>query len=355
MRILFAVLDWGLGHATRSIPLIDALIKKGTIIHIASSGSALELLKNSYPSLTFHSLPSYQVSYSQLFDQGFAVLAQLPKLLTAVREEQKLVQALHEEFHFDRIISDHRYGCNLERVPSVFLSHQLSVIPPKGFGWARSFVRKQHLKQLEVFDEIWIPDFEGKENMAGSLSQGFHLEKNHRFLGALSRFIYPDKSPTPTPFEYVGIVSGPEPHRRLFEKELIQELAKLNGRACVIRGRPDWGNEPESIEGVQVLNHLDTEIFQSYLVNAQLVISRSGYSSIMDYSVLGLKNVVLVPTPGQSEQEYLAEEAQAAGRALRMRQGQLDAMAARELVGGYRGFPLFEENRLLNSVLEEWL
>lgn len=365
MRILFSVLDWGLGHASRSIPLIDKLLSRGHEVFLASSGLAGELLKRTYPDLSYLSLPPYKVTYSKNFNQGLAVLLQSPKLMRSIGAEQGQIRHYHKRYQFDRVISDHRYGCSLDGVPSVFLSHQLVLIPPKEFGWMRKWIFGLHISLLKKFDELWIPDFEGEKSLSGILSQGFPIGKTHRFLGPLSRFAncHPSETGGEEVCRAIAVVSGPEPQREIFEKKVIEIFRGIKGMRWVIQGRPGQGQghlgggigEVDAKDKLIVVDHLESDRLMALLLKANMVISRSGYTSIMDYAALGLNKVVLVPTPGQSEQEYLARELHSKKWALALKQGELSLEKIAAGLKGVEGFPTWAAGDLLDRVLDAWL
>jgi len=352
MRILFAILDWGLGHATRSMVLIDRWRSEGKNIFLASSGKAGELLRRQYPELPYLNLPPYGVSYSHLPLQALAVLSQGAKIRKVIRSEAAYIREYQNRYNFDLIISDHRYGCSHPDTPSIFLSHQLALIPPPLLRWSRRAIFTLHMRQLEAFDQIWIPDDEGEENLSGSLSHAYSLPSKAKFIGPLSRFegmgVEKDRGP-----EVLAILSGPEPQRSLLEVRLRDELSQGSETACLVLGKPEM-KEGWTEGKLRIYPHLDSFSLARAMTEADLVISRSGYSSIMDYAFLGLERVVLIPTPGQSEQEYLARHLEEKGYAFRISQRNFSLDRCLKGVKGKMGFGKRTKNERIEHLLEDW-
>lgn len=304
-RILVAPLNWGLGHATRSIPVIKRLLDFGAEVHLAGDGAPLKFLSEVFPDLPVHQLPSYNIVYPAGWGGAWKTVFGAPKIIRAIREEQKVVEHLVTDLSLDAIISDHRYGVYSSRVPSVFIGHQLRVLPPKGLRWGSGVILAWHKTYLKHFTEIWVPDFPGEDNLSGILSHGVNPGIPVKFIGPQSRF-----SANKVPFEVteekvVAVLSGPEPQRTFFENKLIQELKSLGEPALLIRGVVEEGNVIKE-DNIEIVNYLHGEALFRELQNAKYIICRPGYSTLMDLAHVG-KKVILVPTPGQTEQEYLAE------------------------------------------------
>lgn len=298
-RILFATLNWGLGHSTRSIPLIRHFINQGHEIILASDGQAGILLRQEFPDLTYYELPSYNITYSEFsFYRHWA--RRLPHILNAIYQERREIANLVDALEFDVIVSDNRYGVYDPRIKSIFLTHQLSFYLPPPFSSIISTVIR---KMIDKFDQCWIPDFEGEVNLTGLLSKGsLNIEK--KYIGLLSRFKIEACNPE---YDLGIIISGPEPSRTLFQAQ-IEELAielPPNLKMFWVLGKPGSLDIVDSTRSV-VFNHLDSKELGYLLNRTEIVISRSGYSSIMDYILLK-KKAVLIPTPNQPEQLYLAK------------------------------------------------
>lgn len=308
-------LDWGLGHATRCIPIIHSFIKQHHKVIVGSSGNQLVLLKNEFPDITFIDLKGYDIEYPKGDSMVTKMIIQLPKIKRAINEEHLWLEKIIDEFGIDMVVSDNRYGLWSKRVKSVLITHQIFVKAPFG-----ECVIEQLLKrQFNNFDEIWIPDFEGENNLSGDLSHKKPLPSKFRYIGPLSRFakylvnsngLRTKKTYQEVEhfeFDFMAIISGPEPQRTIFEDLIIKQVENTNLKGVLVRGLPN-SDEKLKIENseIQIFNHLETTQFNDYIQKSMVVISRSGYSTIMDLATLG-KKAILVPTSGQTEQEYLAK------------------------------------------------
>ena len=307
--VLVCPLDWGLGHATRCIPIIRHLLETGARVIIASDGPQLHLLLSEFPNLQYVKLPGYNVKFSQVLPLTLRMILDTPRLLIKISKERKLLRKLIRQYNIDIVISDNRYGLWDNNIFSIIITHQLNIIPP---GWLlpfRPILHKLTHRQIEQFDECWVPDAEGDPNLSGKLSHGEKLPKNVRYIGLLSRFNY--SGPTDAsdyPYKVIALVSGPEPQRSVFEKILREQLPTIGEPCLLIRGLPG-GNTNIHKEGplLDVTDHLAARQLEYLLCSKPLVICRAGYSTLMDIAFTGNK-AILVPTPSQTEQEYLAKK-----------------------------------------------
>ena len=329
--ILVAPLDWGLDHATRCIPIIQSLLDQQHKVIIASSGKQEALLKEEFPDLPFIKLEGYSIDYPNDGSMVIKMLWQLPKIKKAIEEEHSWLDKVIDKHKIDEVVSDNRYGLWNKKVKSIIVTHQLFIKAPTG-EWLIERVLKRY---LDNFDEVQIPDIEGADNLSGDLSHKKPLPSNYKFIGLLSRFsnqkvssntpiksCHPESNRRTDNFEYdfIAIVSGPEPQRTIFEKLILEQVEDTDLKGVLVRGLPENSCHSELIEEdkktlrqaqydkkrLKIFNHLSKVEFLNYLEKSKVVISRSGYSTIMDLSVLD-KKAILVPTPGQTEQEYLAE------------------------------------------------
>jgi uncharacterized protein (TIGR00661 family) len=330
-HVLVAVLDWGLGHATRSIVVINALLEKGCQVSIAGNGQSLELLKQEYPHLSFYELESYNVLYSSTRPFMFNMLSQLPKFLRAIKREHQQIEKLIDKHKFDAIISDNRYGCWSKRIQSIIITHQLNLQMPAYLSWVSGLVNYFNHRQFKRFNACWVPNFTSN-SITGILTESKNLHV--RFIGMLSRF-----KPQRIQVEdnlIVGIVSGPEPQRSIFEDLLVKEMEKQNKECVIVRGMPNGDERKHS--RIKFFNHLQVTELNELIHRAGIIVSRSGYSTIMDLSALSKKQIIFIPTPGQTEQEYLAEQLNSRKVALMQKQSEFDLSKAIERVKGYNGF-----------------
>lgn len=298
-RILVAPLNWGLGHATRCIPIIRELIVQNFEPVIASDGPALELLKKEFPDLEHYTLPSYNIRYpknSLLFT--WKLLTQTPHILRAILAEKKATQHLILTNNISGIISDNRWGVRSNLVPSVFVTHQIKVL--SGFTtWLSSKIQQNYIRK---FDECWIPDVPDQLNLSGKMGHVNNASFPVKYMGIVSRF---ENKLIPKEFEILVLLSGPEPQRSILEELMFEKLKGLDTEILMIRGVIEEKQVFEKKGNFSVYNFLQTEDLEKALNSSKLVICRSGYTSLMDLAKLK-KQAFLIPTPGQYEQIYLA-------------------------------------------------
>lgn len=309
-RILVAPLNWGLGHATRCIPIIRELLDHGYLPYIASDGVALSLLKKEFPELPAFELPSYKISYAEK-GKNFKIkmIWDSPKVLKAIAKEKKAVKRLVKEHGLEGIISDNRLGAYYKKVPCVFITHQLNVLSGNT-TWMSS---KAHQKIIKKFDACWVPDVEKKPNLTGKLG---HLKKsklNVVYLGPLSRF---EKKKLPITNDLMVLLSGPEPQRTLLEEKLLDELQGFEGNILFVKGKIEENQVQEEIQTskgkILHYNFMKSDELENALNRSEKVLCRSGYTTVMDLAKLE-KKAFFIPTPGQYEQEYLAKRMQKQG------------------------------------------
>jgi len=301
-RVLIAPLDWGLGHATRCVPLIKQYLREGYEVVLAGSGRSALLLKRFFPNLTLHEIPGYDVHYQEKGSFILHLLRQIPKIIRAVKAEHDWLNELLQREPFDLIISDNRFGLHTTRTRTVIITHQVF---PSSPPLLRRLTYWQVWHYLRKFDECWVPDLPGDNNLSGSLAHG-KMPLPVKYIGALSRFSnQPLSSSAPSDWpEVLALISGPEPQRSILQ-EKMETAFKSSGKRCwIVSGTPE--SEATSEQGaVKIFPHLDDQQMMGAILHAGVIFCRSGYSSLMDLHVLG-KKAVLIPTPGQTEQEYLA-------------------------------------------------
>lgn len=271
----------------------------GQEVHLASDGRALELLRAEFPEVPMHELPAYDVHY-QSDNMIRAMAGQLPKIVQAIRQEYRGTQQLIDRFHFRGIISDNRYGVYSKQVPSVMICHQINIrVPNPALQLA---VRWGHRRFLRAFHEVWIPDFEETPGLSGALGHGHGLAKV-QYIGPLSRFYSGDRL---IKRKLLAVLSGPEPQRSHLEALVTEQLLALDLPALIVCGNTAKKEHTTLSDQVEKISYLTAEHLQEAILESEIVLCRSGYSSLMDLKVLG-KKALLIPTPGQTEQEYLAQ------------------------------------------------
>lgn len=297
-RILVSPLDWGLGHATRCIPIINYLLKKGNEVLIAAHGRSLDLLKIEFPRLDFFEIPGYNVVYKS-GNASLDILWQSPEVLRQIKAENEWINNNIEKLNIDAIISDNRYGLHHPSVPCALITHQLNIPSPTV---ATPIVRSKVKSWIKNFDTCWVPDYEGTQNLSGKLSHGGISDKKIQFIGPLSRLKKLESSLN-FKYKYLGLVSGPENQRTIFENLLTKILKESGKKSLLVCAKPDedFTNEDENLT---LVPHLSAMELSQAIAESEVIICRSGYSTIMDLTVME-RSAILVPTPGQPEQEYL--------------------------------------------------
>ncbi len=299
-NILIAPLNWGLGHATRCMPLINALMNRGVSPVLASDGAALALLREEYPSLKTLSLPAYDIRYSgnnMILTMG----GQLPKIAKAILAEKRAIKKIVRDHQIDILISDNRYGLFHPGCHSIFMTHQLNIKIPNRI--LEKIVASVNHRLISRFNECWVPDYAVAPRLAGSLSENPNLAMV-KYTEPLSRM---KKEVLPIKYRMAIVLSGPEPQRTNLEKILLEQLVNFSDKVCFVRGVVNDATPPMiENQNLTILNYLTTDKLNQVLNKSEIVVCRSGYSSLMDLVKLG-KRAILIPTPGQTEQEYLAE------------------------------------------------
>jgi len=307
VSVLIAPLDWGLGHATRCIPIISELINQGARVSIASSGPQKSLLLSEFPDLDFYELPGYEIRYRQGVFLKWGLLFRIPVILKRIRKENRWLNVFLQKNNIDVVISDNRFGFFHKSPICVFLTHQLSVqsgmssfIDEVLLRWNYHWIRK--------FSCCWIPDWPGNISLGGRLS---HPTKQPpisiEYTGILSRLkSIPGDIKKDT---ILIILSGPEPQRSQFEQIILTQLDNPDIKYTLVRGLPGTTPSLDTKPWVKTFNHLPSEELNSLLSLSEIIISRGGYSSIMDLINIQ-RNAVIVPTSGQTEQEYLGRHMQ---------------------------------------------
>ena len=342
VKILVAPLDWGLGHATRCVPVIKELINQQCEVWIAAAGVQRTLLQEEFPSLSFVELPGYEIKYGKNRALTiFRLLCSIPKILIRIKQEKAWLRAFRAAERPDAIISDNRYGLYAPGLCSVFITHQLCIRTPFG-KVADGWLRRINYRAIRSFSRCWVPDIEGDRSLAGELSHPARLpDIPTRYIGWLSRFgeeldaYGRGTGEGEIPGSLLVLLSGPEPQRTILEKKILEQAGSYAGRITLVRGLPgektrkpdgrprregadgpaEWaadlrsashacGSFPAAGEGLIVYDHLPAKALAPLIREAEVVLSRSGYSTVMDLATLG-KRAVLIPTPGQTEQEYL--------------------------------------------------
>ena len=295
-RILVAPLDWGIGHATRCIPIIKELIKHNYEVILAADSRPLHLLSTEFPQLEIIRFEGYNIKYPKFIPMELSMLLQTPKLLWNIKKENTALAEIIKDYNIDGVISDNRFGLYTNKVPCVFITHQLEIQSP----YFTESIRNFNYKYINKYSACWVMDDE-KLNLAGNLSKPNTLPNNTTYIGIQSRF---EKQETEKKYDFLAIVSGPEPQRTILEKGLINALKDRTENSLIVLGKPEL-NTSEQLGNLTVKSHLNAKDLNTAIAQSELIICRPGYSTVMDLAKLE-KKAIFIPTPGQTEQEYLA-------------------------------------------------
>ena len=332
-RILVSPLDWGIGHATRCIPIIRELIKHNFEIILSSSGRSEVLLRKEFPDLQFISLKGYNIKYSK---DGrmmiWRMFFQIPKIVLGIIQEHKNLKKIIKEYNIDAVISDNRYGMWNSSICSVFISHQTQIKSPL----FSNFINQINHFFLKKYTESWVPDC-NKNKLSGELS--ISSESSIKYIGTLSRLKY---RKTKKEYDICFLISGPEPQRTILEKIATDNLIKWETKSCIILGKPEE-EYVETIGNCEIYSYLNAKELNTILLKSKIVVCRSGYSTIMDLEKLKLE-AIFIPTPGQKEQEYLAEYLEKQGICFYQNQKDFDLTKSLLKSKEYSGFKSFGES-----------
>ncbi len=306
MNILISALNWGLGHAARIVPIVEILISEGFRVFLASDGRSYFFLKKRFPQLPVLEAPKLDVKYSvNAGIMPLKIFFQMPEIWLWAKKDYRWLQRVVKKYKIDLVISDNRYGMVSRKVPSIFITHQLNIQVPENMNGAKKIVDKLNANYVCKFDEIWIPDFEDCFRVSGILSENKLCDKKITYLGILSRFINFPKINFDPKFDVLFIVSGNEPQRTYFQELVVNQLKTCELDAVVFCGKTEKFVAKQE-ENILFLSHIEDETFIRYLFSSNVIIARSGYSTIMDLITVG-RTGILIPTPMQTEQMYLAE------------------------------------------------
>ncbi len=312
-KVLICPLNWGLGHASRDVEIISQLLNSNFEVIIGADKAPSLFLQEHFPNLESIVIASPKIEYPKNSSMGLKMLASSPKILRGIYKEHLLLKKIIKEHKIDIVISDNRYGLWSKKTHNIFITHQLWIKSPKKLRFTEPLINKINHWFINKYDECWVPDFESDENIAGELSHPQKKPKNVKYIGILSRF-KPDILKTmkdlekpvrvQTSYDILVILSGPEPQRTIFENILIEQITKTDYKTLIVQGRPG-SQSKASFNNIQFINHLGSFELNYLIIKTNIIICRSGYSGIMDLVTLN-KSAILVPTPGQTEQEYLA-------------------------------------------------
>lgn len=345
MKVLVAPLDWGLGHATRCIPVVREFLRQGAQVELAVVKANARLLRAAFPELRQRLAPSYNVVYPKNgYNMGLWLVKNGVHLNAVARFEHRFVEELVARHHYDVILSDNRFGFYSNKAKSIYMTHQCRIAFPPALNRMEPVGQLWHASVMKRFDEVWVPDYEDKPGLAGAMSHVTHSPRPLKYVGALSRFSKGGgvatvldgattilDGATASSYKFVAVVSGVEPARSRFEEKLKAAFLRIPGNHAIIQGRPAAGVKTWTEGNVRFFTHLPDVEFARVVRGAEWLVSRGGYSTVMDMAYLGGK-CVFVPTPGQYEQIVLGNELSRAGYANCISERKFSAESLLELV-----------------------
>jgi uncharacterized protein (TIGR00661 family) len=344
-RILVAPLDWGLGHAARCIPVIKELIQQDAEVIIYGSAHVLNYLQKYFPHLEQIQSNEQEIHYAKHLPAWFKILLQVNKINKNIKLEYTNLQSLIKTRQIDGVISDNRYGLNSKLIPCVFITHQLNPRVPRAFAFLRKLIQYKVTSWTLNFEEIWIPDLPGSHSLSLDLSFSASKNPQQKHIGILSRFSS-DQIVQSKQNSYLAIISGPEPQRTIFFQELLRIRNSLSLEMTFIIDKIPEEVSSDETRNIRILVQPNDHEFLKEIANTKHIVCRSGYSSLMD--LIRLKRTALfIPTPGQTEQEYLASTSQKWGFGYR-KQSSLKAIKSIE-----DWESCFKSNRQLNEIFPE--
>ena len=320
---------------------------------IAADKAPLSFLQKEFPELEIIKLPGFDPIYSKGNSQVFKLLTSLPSAYSDFKKEHREVESIVKDYNIDAVISDNRFGCWSENVHSVFMTHQLHIQTPSLFKWTYPLINKINNNYIKHYDELWIPDNENEPSLSGILAHPADVKTKTSYIGLLSRFLS-DIQDDEKDIDYLVILSGPEPQRTIFENIIVRQAHEVEGRIVILRAKPNQNDLPYNIpDNVTFFNHVDDDFFVELISKAKNIICRGGYSSLMDLISLN-RSAYLVPTPGQTEQEYLADYLTKKGlfNSCRQKNFKLKSVSCQESAIS-NNFPKVNDH--LDDFLENWL
>ncbi len=307
-NILICPLGWGLGHAARMIPVARRLCEMNNNIFIAAGNEHLEFFRIEMPSAIRILFPGFKPSYSRFLPQYLVLLLQVPVLVWHIIREHSGLKKIIKEYHIDIVISDNRFGLWNKRVKTVYITHMPRIPFPAFFSFLEFIGVALHRSVIRKYDFCFIPDLPGELNLSGRLSHDVKLHPNTRFIGILSRFSIPVAEPDSDSLQrdhLTVILSGPEPQRSIMRKKLTEIFLKMKLHAVFLSGKPEGTGEVINRDTITYYNHKPAYEMKTLITRSKGIVSRPGYTTLMELVSLGCRALV-VPTPGQTEQEYLA-------------------------------------------------
>ncbi|MCB2207793.1 MAG: hypothetical protein KQH67_05810 [Bacteroidetes bacterium] len=353
--VLITPLNWGLGHATRMVPIIEYLLNNNANVLIAADKRPYDFLKQRFPETEIIRFPGFEPRYPHSSMMAVRLSASFPAFWRQSHQAHKVLQEIVKEKQVDIIVSDNRYECYSKHTYSIFITHQLQV-QTKGFQKLfQPFITRLIYRYIKKYDELWIPDYEDTdENLSGKLSHVKQFPiRNYHFTGPLSRFKTISKKPFNETIDILVILSGPEPQRSILEELISKQALKTGLKTTILQSKPEVNTDIQK-ENIRIISHADDTQMAVLIQSASMIISRPGYSTIMDLHVFG-KKAIFIPTPGQTEQEYLAKKMKALGYCYFEKQKSFELNKALLVSEKYTGIPKTTSQHQIESLIDRLL
>ena len=344
-KVLICPLNWGLGHAARCIPIAQEFQRQGYKVDFASDGGPLDLLRLEFPASQFYELPGYGITYPTnniLINVGRKIMT----FLTAIRAEHQTINNIVRSNEYDILVSDNRFGCYSKTTLNIFITHQVNILTPVGVldppvnTFNHYYIRK--------FNKCWIPDFQESPGLSGNLGHD-HPLSHSRYIGPVSRFYQKNR---PIKYRLTAVLSGPEPQRTNLESKLLKQLPDLPYPTALVSGVLTGNRVHEKVGNLEYIPYLTSEKLNRLLMESDSILCRGGYTSVMDLVKLR-KKAICVPTPGQTEQEYLTTMYERQGYFLRVNQDELNVETAMENMHKYTGITMEMDGNLLVKAIKD--
>jgi len=360
-NILVCPLNWGIGHATRCVPIIRKLVLHNFNVIVAADKRSLAFLKQEFPDLEYIQFQGYDISYQKKGSLFLKMLKLTPRLLLSILKEHNKLKKIIKKHHIHAIISDNRFGLWNKKIYSIYITHQIHIKTSLKSKLLDLILFQIHKIFINRYDECWIPDYEGTLNFSGELSHRFTKPENAHFIGPLSRFEpimhnhdNVSVSAKKYQFDLMVILSGPEPQRSILENIILKQLEETNLRSIIVQGITEYTKMDQKKDNILIYSHLLSKDLRKFMEQSKMILCRSGYSSIMDLSALN-KDAIFIPTPGQTEQEYLATHFERKKCFFYMKQKEFDLIYALEQSANYLGFSMKYNPGLLNERINYFL
>ncbi len=359
-KILVSPLSWGLGHATRDIPIINDLIARGHTVGVAATGIALELLSREFPDLDFYDVEDYPSPYTS---DGFSVprvVALLPLMMDHIGREHRIITRIVKRGGYHLVISDNRFGAFSKDVPCLFISHQIRFSAPGNIESVERMMEVFNGRYHRHFERVIVPDNPpGPRSLAGKLGLARRPLTKRRayYMGILTDV---RKQNVPRDIDYLVSISGPKVTKDALRQAVMEQIGGLSGKKIILLADPGADFEEKLDNDTLIKSHAARTEMADLMNRAKFVITRSGYTTVMELAELGKKEILFVPTPGQTEQEYLSAYYEDMGWIHSASQHNLDLIADVAHARKMKGFPpmnVSDDNirMLYDRVIEAYL